>query len=461
MGVVRDDGAAVYLNGTEIVRTNLRPAARYGSLALRVVNNASEADMQYYTVDPALLRPGRNVVAAEVHQSTKSSTDLAFSAVLIANGLDTLIAMLESDEPELEQLAAERLASLGDNAAMAVPAMVGYLRKNRGAGVDDAVLRGLRRVRGDAKLVVPALLEIVEGPPIFDYRYVETIKTMAAYPSEAKRMLPVLTRNLGAANDAGRAAEKTLTIFAREDASWLDETLENAVGKPEPVRAAWCRIVAQLAGDRTSLAARVASISVGESDELKLAAKAAQLRTSERVTEPVDLRPYLAVRQNEVSFGWTLANGVLESPNSNRTPVMIDLVPPAEYSLIAEVEPLGDNRGPVFALSAGGKRVHVLLDFNGASAIENVDGRSVTANPTRREGSFLQRGKKSKIICTVREGRIHVSVDGTTVIDFEGSFDRLSQNLNWDPEDPDVLYVGNHGPLKFHSLMLAPAVDIK
>jgi hypothetical protein len=47
------------------------------------------------------------------------------------------------------------------------------------------------------------------------------------------------------------------------------------------------------------------------------------------------------------------------------------------------------------------------------------------------------------------------------VIDFEGSFDRLSQNFNWEPGDPDVLYLGNHGPLKFHSLTLEPPAEIK
>ncbi|MEX2188033.1 MAG: serine/threonine-protein kinase [Pirellulales bacterium] len=456
VGIARDDGVAVYLNGEEIVRDNLRPGARYSTLAPLTINNASEADMVYFAVDPARLRGGRNVIAAEVHQSTKTSTDLAFSLVMIANGLDTLVAMLGSDDPSLEETAAKRLADLGTDAVAAAPAMVAYLRASRGAGADDAVIRALGRIGGDAAIVVPELLEIADGPPIFDNRYVAALRTMAAYPAAARRMLPVLTRNLGDPTDAGREAEFTLAKLARVDDSWLAEALAAAVGKPETYRAAWLRIVARLPGDRTSLAAAVAALADGESDEIKLARQAARIRTAARIEEKIDLMPLVQIDAAAVGLGWSLADGVLTSPTSNRGAVLIDVIPPAEYSLVAEVEPVEDSCGLVLAFTAGGRRAHVNLDFGHVSAIENVDGRSINNNSTRRDGAVFTTGMKSKVVLTVRGGRIDVKVDGKTIIDFDGGFDQLSQSPYWQPGDPHLLYIGNHNQLRIHALSLGP-----
>jgi WD40 repeat protein len=457
LGIARDDGAAVYLNGSEIVRVNLRPGARYTTLALRTVSNANETNMEYFAVDVAKLRPGRNVIAAEVHQAGRNSTDLAFSLVLIANGLDTLVAMLESEEPDLEELAAARIADLGMDAAPAAPALVAYLRKSRGAGVDDAVIRALRQIHGDAKVVVPALMELVSGPPIFDYRYVETLKTMASYPDEMQTMLPVLVRNLGQKSVSGEAAEATVTGFARVDSSWLPRVLADAVGQSEEHRAAWCRIVARLPGNRQDLAPLVEQLAEGETLELKLAVLAARLRTSARAAATIDLFPFVRVTESLRQLGWSLEDGVLETPTTTRAPVKIDLVPPAEYKLVAEVEALGENRGLVLGISTGERRIHALIDFNGASALENVDGKSINNSPTRVEGSFLKTGKRSTLICTVRKDHIQITIDGAPVINYEGSFERLSQNDNWNPNDPDVLYLGSHGPLRIHKLQLEPA----
>ncbi|RIK80547.1 MAG: hypothetical protein DCC68_10850 [Planctomycetota bacterium] len=462
LGLACDDGAAIYLNGFEIARTNLRPGAGHSTLATRTVNNASEANLDYVVVDVSKLRPGRNVLAAEVHQASKTSTDLAFSAVLIADGLDTLVAMLESEEPDLEEQAVARISDLGPSARATAPVLVAYLRKSRGAGVDDAVIRALRRVEGDAVVVVPALMEIVDGPPIFDYRYVETLRTMSAYPAEMNRMLPVLIRNLGVENPAGEAAESTVTDFARVDATWLPKALADAANKPEPHRAAWCRIVARLPGDRQSLRPHVDALAANaQSAELKLAAAAARLRTSPRVEESLDLLPYVRLSPALQQLGWSLEGGVLSTPTTVRAPVLIDLVPPPEHALVAEIESLSETRGLVLAVSTGSRRAHLLVDFNGASAIENVDGKSINSSPTRAEGSFLKVGKKSTLVCTVQENRVRVTIDGAQVIDFEGSLDRLSQNGNWQPGDPDVLYLGSHGPLRIHALRLEPVAAAK
>lgn len=67
--ILRDDGAAVFLNGTEVARQNLPPDARFGTFASDSVSFSDETRFYEETVDPSLLLEGRNVLAVEVHQA--------------------------------------------------------------------------------------------------------------------------------------------------------------------------------------------------------------------------------------------------------------------------------------------------------------------------------------------------------------------------------------------------------
>jgi len=86
LNLLRDDGAVVYLNGTEVFRSNLPDGPiTYQTLALGSVNG--EAEHVYYSasIDPSLLRSANNVMAVEVHQVVASSADLSFDLELLAN----------------------------------------------------------------------------------------------------------------------------------------------------------------------------------------------------------------------------------------------------------------------------------------------------------------------------------------------------------------------------------------
>jgi hypothetical protein len=83
--VRQSDGAAVYLNGKEIFRTNLPAALHYRALAQKPVRGIAREAYVPVKVDPALLRKGRNVLAAEVHRAADNRGDLTFDAELNAN----------------------------------------------------------------------------------------------------------------------------------------------------------------------------------------------------------------------------------------------------------------------------------------------------------------------------------------------------------------------------------------
>jgi hypothetical protein len=81
--VLRDDGATVYLNGTEVFRTNMPDGdVGYGTLAASTVGGSDESAFFTTSVDPAILNDGSNVLAVEIHQAAVTSSDISFDLEL-------------------------------------------------------------------------------------------------------------------------------------------------------------------------------------------------------------------------------------------------------------------------------------------------------------------------------------------------------------------------------------------
>jgi hypothetical protein len=83
LALLRDDGAIVYLNGTEVARSNMPDEMiDYLTPASNGVSGADEDTFFDFTVDPKLLREGANVLAVEVHQDSPTSSDISFDLEL-------------------------------------------------------------------------------------------------------------------------------------------------------------------------------------------------------------------------------------------------------------------------------------------------------------------------------------------------------------------------------------------
>lgn len=81
-----DDGAVVYLNGTEVVRQNLQ-SGQIDRLtpASSAVSGTGEQVFTTYIIDSGLLKTGNNVFGVEVHQSDPTSSDISFDLELTAS----------------------------------------------------------------------------------------------------------------------------------------------------------------------------------------------------------------------------------------------------------------------------------------------------------------------------------------------------------------------------------------
>jgi hypothetical protein len=69
LNILRDDGAVVYLNGTEVFRTNMPTGTiAYTTLANVTVGGADELAFVSASISPSLLVAGTNVLAVEIRQ---------------------------------------------------------------------------------------------------------------------------------------------------------------------------------------------------------------------------------------------------------------------------------------------------------------------------------------------------------------------------------------------------------
>ncbi|MBN1826036.1 MAG: metallophosphoesterase [Candidatus Eisenbacteria bacterium] len=84
--VDRDDAAIVYLNERVILWSNLDrdSVVTHETRASRIVGGDEEKEYVIAIADPSLLLPGRNMLAAEVHQANSASSDLRFDMELYA-----------------------------------------------------------------------------------------------------------------------------------------------------------------------------------------------------------------------------------------------------------------------------------------------------------------------------------------------------------------------------------------
>jgi len=89
LGLLRDDGGVVYLNGTEIFRSPSLPPApapiSYNTFANNMGAAPPDNSIDTATLSASMLMTGTNVVAVEIHQYDLGSSDVSFDFSLTGN----------------------------------------------------------------------------------------------------------------------------------------------------------------------------------------------------------------------------------------------------------------------------------------------------------------------------------------------------------------------------------------
>ena len=85
LNLLRDDGAIVYLNGQEIIRTNMpNGAVDYLTGASSFISGDAEDAFLNYSINANNLNEGENIISVEVHQFDGTSSDVSFDLELKA-----------------------------------------------------------------------------------------------------------------------------------------------------------------------------------------------------------------------------------------------------------------------------------------------------------------------------------------------------------------------------------------
>ncbi len=93
----KDDGAIIYLNGSELLRDNMPsgPVTK-DTRALTYIEGSDEQAFTEYIIDKKRLNIGTNLIAVEVHQNTPTSTDLAFDLELTLSEATATLSRLST-----------------------------------------------------------------------------------------------------------------------------------------------------------------------------------------------------------------------------------------------------------------------------------------------------------------------------------------------------------------------------
>ena len=96
INLLRDDGAIVYLNGNEVIRSNMPSGSvDYQTRAVSALGGTDENTFNLFDISAASLKQGENVFAVELHQANPQSSDISFDMQVTASAvIDTASVVL-------------------------------------------------------------------------------------------------------------------------------------------------------------------------------------------------------------------------------------------------------------------------------------------------------------------------------------------------------------------------------
>ncbi len=454
LSIVRDDGAVVYLNGTEIYRTNM-PEGDVVASTLAPSAIGGDAESTYETVELASdqLRDGQNVLAVEVHQNSSTSSDVSFNFELAtgnapgANDLVPVGATWRYLDDGSDQGSSWRETAFDDTSWSSGAAELGF-----GEGDESTV--------------------IAENHITYYFRHHFTV--------DAPENISSLTLSLK--RDDGAIVYLNGTEVARDNLAEgdvaYDTTASNASDDGQNFHDFEVASSHLVAGNNV-LAVEVHQVSVGSSDlsfDLKLVKVPAELGTPTTVTISSALEGALYIKitsddesEGEETVGLTLSepttgNSVIGSQGSSELSIVEDAVPPSLSISISQDENSGQ-----FVSSAGGNvtatvEIHdpngshtadwsqshnSLVPLDGSDSLTfSFDPAGLDAAPYLVSVEVSDDGISDRTYKTAK--LIHVSTDSATDLDEDGipnEFDEVDVEhvISLDSSESDLVAVAERG----------------
>lgn len=162
---------------------------------------------------------------------------------------------------------------------------------------------------------------------------------------------------------------------------------------------------------------------------------------------PIDLLRLVDPARDTAAGSWVRSGAALSSTvKRGNARLAFPYQPPEEYDLSLVVT-RHEGEGSIYVkLHAGSVGFWFYLDAwsRTISGIGLLEGRTPDVNETRVNGAFLKDGRPSTILCAVRRESLTVSIDGRKILEYKGSWSRLSEGENLRMPDPRALGLGYH-----------------
>ncbi|MBX9448769.1 MAG: DUF839 domain-containing protein [Taibaiella sp.] len=81
--LLRDDGAIVFINGNEVIRSNMPEISDYLTYSSETIDGSAEDAYNVYYLPKTAFTEGENVIAVEIHQRSAGSSDISFDMSII------------------------------------------------------------------------------------------------------------------------------------------------------------------------------------------------------------------------------------------------------------------------------------------------------------------------------------------------------------------------------------------
>jgi serine/threonine protein kinase len=162
----------------------------------------------------------------------------------------------------------------------------------------------------------------------------------------------------------------------------------------------------------------------------------------------IDLLALIDPKQDSVSGEFTRdASGLLTPNGVPWARTMVPYTPPAEYDLTMVVERKENTNSLNLALPWNKRQVAVVIEGKGpgvddVTALDFIDGKEFFRNETTTKGPFLQQGKPSTVVISVRKMSFSLLIDGRQIFVWKGDSSRIAEHAALKVPVKDVPVIG-------------------
>ncbi|MGV3719670.1 MAG: cyclic nucleotide-binding protein, partial [Actinomycetota bacterium] len=169
------------------------------------------------------------------------------------------------------------------------------------------------------------------------------------------------------------------------------------------------------------------------------------------------LLPGIEPSQGAVAGMWRKSDGALTVNAATGGRLALPVTPRGEYHLRASFTRRTGQHSIGMIVVHGGKQVAFEVDAWGQhlAGFQNINGRSIQQNPTRRENVALENNRRYTMTVEVRRGSIRGLLDGREIASYRTSGNDLAVSDLWTmPDSRALALLAWESDVTFHSVDL-------